>query len=103
MFSKNLEISILNYLQSKFNKADQTVQNSKNLFTHFNENSTNQINNSDMSEIINVKFPINNAEFSYMIIDANLGIKENLNNIFFLEFDLTKEQNKNLREIKFLY
>ncbi len=99
MFFKNLEISILNYLQSKFNKADQTVQNSKNLFTHFNENSTNQINNSDMSEIINVKFPINNAEFSYMIIDANLGIKENLNNIFFLEFDLTKEQNKNLREI----
>ena len=82
MFFKNLEISILNYLQSKFNKADQTVQNSKNLFTHFNENSTNQINNSDMSEIINVKFPINNAEFSYMIIDANLGIKDNLNNIF---------------------
>ena len=28
-----------------------------------------------------------------------LGIKENLNNIFFLEFDLTKEQTKNLREI----
>ena len=53
-----------------------------------------------MSEILNIKFPINNAEFNYMIIDSNLGIKENLNNIFFLEFDLTTiKDNKGLREI----
>lgn len=52
-------------------------------------------------DILNIKFPINNAEFNYMIIDANLGSVENLNNIFFLEFDLTlnKDSQKLLREI----
>jgi hypothetical protein len=40
-----------------------------------------------------------------MIIDANLGIKDNLQNIFFLEFNLADEVKNNeklkiLREIK---
>ena len=90
----------MNYLQSKFNKVDQTLQTSKTHISKFSEISTNQLNSQDMSEILNIKFPINNAEFNYMIIDSNLGIKENLNNIFFLEFDLTTiKDNKGLREI----
>lgn len=56
-----------------------------------------------MNDILSVKFPINNTEFNCMIIDANLGIKDNLRNIFFLEFDLSstigKEPNKVLRDI----
>jgi len=57
-----------------------------------------------MNDILNIKFPIDNSGFNFMIIDANLGVSENLNIIFFLEFDLTntsvnKEQLKYLREI----
>ena len=37
-----------------------------------------------------------------MIIDANLGVSENLNNIFFLEFDLTNGNNNNNLELRSL-
>jgi hypothetical protein len=58
----------------------------------------------DNGNFSNLKFPLDNSEFNFMIIDANLGISENLQNIFFLEFDLTntftnKEKLKFLREI----
>ena len=86
----------MNYLQSKFNKVDQTLQTSKTHISKFSEISTNQINSQDMSEILNIKFPINNAEFNYMIIDSNLGIKENLNNIFFFVFELTTIKDNNV-------
>lgn len=46
--------------------------------------------NSDKVKFLET-FPINNKDFNFLIIDANLGVKENLNNIFFMEFDLTKE------------
>jgi hypothetical protein len=62
------------------------------------------INNEKINDMLNIKFPIDNSEFNFMIIDANLGISDNLNNIFFLEFDLTlcsnnKDNLKFLREI----
>ena len=37
----------------------------------------------DFSDVLSMKFPLDN-KFNYMIIDANLGIKENLNNIFLI-------------------
>ena len=37
-----------------------------------------------------------------MIIDANLGVLENLNNIFFLEFDLTNGNNDNNLDLRSL-
>ena len=53
----------------------------------------------DFSDVLSMKFPLDN-KFNYMIIDANLGIKENLNNIFFIEFDLQKKEKlKIIREI----
>lgn len=60
--------------------------------------------NTDGFNVSNIKFPMDNSEFNFMIIDANLGINENLQNIFFLEFDLAKstinkEKLKFLREI----
>ena len=54
--------------------------------------------NENFDELLNIKFPINNKTFNYMIIDANLAIKENLQNIFLIEFDLlnnNKENNNN--------
>jgi hypothetical protein len=51
---------------------------------------------------MNIKFPIDNSKFNFMIIDANLGISENLNNIFFLEFDLSKTEASNKDKLKYL-
>lgn len=98
MFFKTLETSILNSMQSKFNKK---VQSSKATLNSFLDVSNAQLSSEDMSTVLNVKFPLNNQEFNYMIIDANLGIKENLKNIFFLEFELgnSKDNLKSLREI----
>ena len=60
--------------------------------------SISQMDN-DFSDVLSMKFPLDN-KFNYMITDANLGIKENLNNIFFLEFDLQKKEKlKIIREI----
>ena len=60
--------------------------------------SISQMDN-DFSDVLSMKFPLDN-KFNYMIIDANLGIKENLNNIFFLEFDLQKKDKlKIIREL----
>ena len=54
----------------------------------------------DFSDVLSMKFPLDN-KFNYMIIDANLGIKENLNNIFFIEFDLQKKRKiKNYKRNK---
>jgi hypothetical protein len=70
----------------------------------FDEKSDSQCGNKEsMNDILNIKFPIDNSGFNFMIIDANLGVVENLNNIFFLQFDLNngsnKDQVKYLREI----
>lgn len=85
------------------------------MLKEFEEKSNSQLNESQNQnqkvfttekekDILNIKFPIDNSEFNFMIIDANLGISDNLNNLFFLEFDLTntlsnKEKLKFLREI----
>lgn len=103
LFFRNLESSILNTLQNSFSLPEAN----KKLFRKFDEKSNAQLNegnNDKMNDILNIKFPIDNSEFNFMIIDANLGISDNLNNIFFLEFDLTnttsnKDQLKFLREI----
>lgn len=44
-------------------------------------------------------FPIDNNAFNFLIVDSNLAIKENLNNIFFIEFNLINDQ-KDLEHLK---
>lgn len=67
--------------------------------------SINQYNESITDEELEgVTFPIYNSESSFLIIESNLGRVENLNNIFFLEFDLknsniSKEKLKHFIEI----
>ena len=46
-----------------------------------------------MRELLNINYPIDNTKFNYSIIDANLCIKDNLKNIFLLEFDLNQIEN----------
>ena len=64
----------------------------------FSDLSNNQLKNNEnenFDELLNIKFPINNKTFNYMIIDANLAIKENLQNIFLIEFDLLNNNKDN--------
>jgi len=58
--------------------------------------------NENFDELLNIKFPINNKTFNYMIIDANLAIKENLQNIFLIEFDLLNNNKDNNYNNKFM-
>lgn len=71
------------------------------LKTHDEKSYSQCCNKDNMSDVVNIKFPIDNSGFNFMIIDANLGVSENLNNIFFLEFDLMSNSN-NKEQIKFL-
>ena len=64
----------------------------------FSDLSNDQLKNNEnenFDELLNIKFPINNKTFNYMIIDANLAIKENLQNIFLIEFDLLNNNKDN--------
>ena len=75
------------------NNENNEIQNKNNINNNINSNTKDNINN-NINELKNLKFPINNKSFSYMIIDANLSIKENLNNIFFLEIELNNNNSK---------
>lgn len=74
----------------------------KGILNQFSDISYTQAINEENIEILNIKFPIKNDEFHYLIIDTNLGIQDNLYNIFFVEFELcgnNKDQIKNFKEI----
>jgi hypothetical protein len=95
-FFKSLDASCLNMLQNTFSIPEAH----KNVFKNIEEKSSSQLDNSN--DLLGIKFPVDNSQFNFMIIDANLGISDNLKNIFFLEFDLTNSNNKEakiLREI----
>jgi len=97
---------VLNTLQNKHSVDSTSI---KKCLKEFKEKSyieldkhENEINHNDKEhDIMNLKFPIDNSKFNFMIIDANLSINQNLNNIFFLEFDLTKSLS-NRDKLKFL-
>ena len=105
LFFRTLEKSALNELTSQGGLRHKNIYESPT----FSDLSNSQLKNvnENFDELLNIKFPINNKTFNYMIIDANLAIKENLQNIFLIEFDLlniSKETNNNkflklLREI----
>ena len=80
-------------MQSDYSCKDE------NLFSKLRKLSNND--SSTSLNLSNIKFPMDNSEFNFMIIDANLGISENLQNIFFLEFDLAKSST-NKEKLKFL-
>ena len=105
LFFRTLEKSALNELTSQGGLRHKNIYESPT----FSDLSNSQLKNvnENFDELLNIKFPINNKTFNYMIIDANLAIKENLQNIFLIEFDLlniSKDNNNNkflklLREI----
>jgi hypothetical protein len=92
------------------NYSSLNTSTEKNLFkemeekseTQLKENKTQPYTDDKDDDISSIKFPIDNSEFNFMIIDANLGISENLKNLFFLEFDLTNPLSNNKEKLKFL-
>ena len=99
LFFKNLEKSALNELTAQGGLKHKNIYESPT----FSDLSNLQLKNvnENFDELLNIKFPINNKTFNYMIIDANLAIKENLQNIFLIEFDLMNN-NKDNTNSKFL-
>ena len=99
LFFRNLEKSALNELTSQGGLKHKNIYESPT----FSDLSNAQLKNvnENFDELLNIKFPINNKTFNYMIIDANLAIKENLQNIFLIEFDLLNN-NKDSNNSKFL-
>ncbi len=105
LFFKNLDASVLNTLQVNYSSDKnimKEIEEKSNI--NLNEKTKSSLLDEKENDILNIKFPIDNSDFNFMIIDANLGISENLNNIFFLEFDLNntmnnKDKMKILREI----
>jgi hypothetical protein len=109
LFFKKLGASILNTLQNEFGADTHSI---KECLKEYREKSNTEIDKhqhelsstSKENDILNLKIPIDNSKFNFMIIDANLSLTENLNNIFFLEFDLSKssinkEKLRMMREI----
>ena len=99
LFFRTLEKSALNELTAQGGLKHKNIYESPT----FSDLSNSQLKNvnENFDELLNIKFPINNKTFNYMIIDANLAIKENLQNIFLIEFDLLNN-NKDSNNSKFL-
>ena len=100
LFFRTLEKSALNELTSQGGLKHKNIYESPT----FSDLSNAQLKNvnENFDELLNIKFPINNKTFNYMIIDANLAIKENLQNIFLIEFDLLNNSKDNTNYSKFL-
>ena len=102
LFFRSLEKSALNELTSQGGLKNKNIYESPT----FSDLSNLQLKNvnENFDELLNIKFPINNKTFNYMIIDANLAIKENLQNIFLIEFDLLNniKDNNNSKFLKLL-
>ena len=102
LFFRTLEKSALNELTSQGGLKNKNIYESPT----FSDLSNSQLKNvnENFDELLNIKFPINNKTFNYMIIDANLAIKENLQNIFLIEFDLLNcnKDNSNSKFLKLL-
>ena len=93
--SENIE----KYLTDKINDRIEIDLNPKNNqegqdFTKIDYNLNSKMKeNLEIEENFRKTFPIVNNNFNFLVVDSNLAIKENLNNIFFIEFDLKNEND----------
>ena len=79
MFFKKLGGSILNTLQNKFGADTHSI---KKCLKEYKEKSNAEIDKhqhelsstSKENDILNLKIPIDNSKFNFMIIDANLRV-----------------------------
>ena len=116
IFFPKLEYSILNAMNNSscFEKCfpkNYNFEKKKKIIEKLKQESLNQLNNFDKNQnenqeknlgenaslknILDFKFPIDNSKNNFNIIDNNLCLKENLNNVFLLKFDLKNAINSN--------
>ena len=81
----------------------EPMHSSSSIFSHFLSKSTEKLmqleaqkltdspGHNSIADVLHINFPINNTHFNDNIIDSNLGIKENLRDVFFVEFELKEE------------
>jgi len=112
IFFKKLEQSLINGLHNPQNLISSHYKNmpyklildsikteSNKRLELINQSSLEQ--NNSLKELINYSFPIDNSKSNYFFINTNLSMKENLNNIFLIEFDLENiNTNDNLSNNK---
>ena len=96
-----MEKSALNELTAQGGLKNKNIYESPT-FSDLSNMQLKNNENENFDELLNIKFPINNKTFNYMIIDANLAIKENLQNIFLIEFDLLNNNKDNTYNNKFM-
>ena len=96
-----MEKSALNELTAQGGLKNKNIYESPT-FSDLSNMQLKNNENENFDELLNIKFPINNKTFNYMIIDANLAIKENLQNIFLIEFDLLNNNKDNNYNNKFM-
>ena len=94
VFFKKIEQSLINGLHNPQNLISSNYKNMpyKLILDSIKSESNKRIElseqNNSLKELINYSFPIDNTKSNYFFINANLSMKENLNNIFLIEFDL---------------
>ena len=106
IFFKKIEQSLINGLHNPQNLISSNYKNMpyKLLLDSIKSESNKRLElieqNNSLKELINYSFPIDNTKSNYFFINANLSMKENLNNIFLIEFDLEKiNNNDNLNNL----
>ena len=106
VFFCSKEASILNILNNAYNTygsfpfldKDKEVNSFYDYFlkglSSTNNNQTSDKDNESINNFITFSFPIENDTINNGIIDANFGIKDNLRNIFYIEFDIEESKEK---------
>ena len=118
IFFPKLEFSVLNAFNNNlcfdkcFPKHKNNFENKKKILEKLKQESLRQIKelnininknednmNLDTASIKNIlesNYPIDNNKNNFNIIDNNLCLKDNLNNVFLLQFDLKNNIDKNI-------
>ena len=116
IFFPNLEFSILNAFNNNlcfdkcFPKNKSIFENKKKILEKIKKESFRQLDelneskkednknseNASLTSIIESNYPIDNIKKNFNIIDNNLCLKDNVNNIFLLQFDLKNNIDKNI-------
>ena len=105
-FFKKLDQSLINCFHNPQNITSSIYRNMNyiSLLDSIKSESNKNLNISNpalFDQILNITYPIDNTKTTMPIIDANLCIKENVKNLFLIEFNLEQiiEDKNNFRKI----
>ena len=110
IYFKKLEQSLLNSLHNPQNISSSFYRNMlyQGIIDSIKEESNKKLsisNQNSCEQLFNLNYPLDNTKSNYSIIDSNLSFKENLKNIFLIEFNLDQinQENNNAQENQFSF